>query len=434
MNPVYSVMILLCVIASIGMGFHVYSNTVLVRRSKLWFIAVYVCTALGAIAEYACSYMDIHPVNGSIHLAVKVLEFCITPLFPVLIAFGCGMEKRSRPVGILGLAHVILEIILAPFGKIIRFDEAGIYHRGEWYWLYIAVYTVSFFYMLIMFVNLSRRFRNRDLVTLFSALFSILCGVVPSVINSSIRTAFMGITITAIILYIYYEGLTMQDMAADILTKKHLLVSNQEKIIIGIADLIESRDVNTGTHVKHTAGYVKFLTNEAMKAGIYPETINAAFAERIIRAAPLHDIGKIAIPDSILLKPGKFTEEEFEIMKRHAPEGGRIVLSLLDGITDEESLRITFDVANYHHERWDGTGYPEGLSGENIPVCARIMAIADVYDALTMERVYKEAVSPAEALQIIEEASGKQFDPLLAPLFVRVMRERYLLIDGSKSI
>lgn len=423
MNPIYSVMILLCIITSLGMGFHVYFSSVISRWSKGWFISVYVCTALGAAAEFACCFMDVHPTARELHLAVKVLEFCITPVFPVLIAFACGMEKNARPLFILVLLHAALEIILSPFGKIIRIDNAGIYHRGEWYGIYIAVYTISFIYMLILFMNLSLRFRNRDLVTLFAAFVSVLCGVVPSLLHSNIRTSFFGIIITSVLLYIYYEGLSMQDMAEDILEKNRLIESRQDKVIIGIADLIESRDVNTGTHVKHTAAYVKLLAEAALKAGVYPETITDEYVEMLVRAAPLHDVGKISVPDSILLKSGKFTEEEFEIMKRHAPEGGRIVLTLLDGITDEESRRIAFEVANYHHERWDGTGYPSGLSGESIPVSARIMTIADVYDALTMERVYKEAVSAEEALKIIEEESGKQFDPNLASLFVKIMRE-----------
>ena len=133
----------------------------------------------------------------------------------------------------------------------------------------------------------------------------------------------------------------------------------------------------------------------------------------------MHDVGKILIPDSILLKPGRLTAEEFERMKAHATEGNKVVMEILNGITDEEYLSFASDIATYHHERWDGSGYPKGLKGEEIPLPARIMALADVYDALVSERCYKKAIPPEEAFKIIEEESGSHFDPLLVEVFLR---------------
>jgi putative two-component system response regulator len=143
-----------------------------------------------------------------------------------------------------------------------------------------------------------------------------------------------------------------------------------------------------------------------------------SFCRNIIKAAPMHDLGKIAVDDAVLRKPGRFTDEEYEKMKVHAAEGARIVHSVLDGTDDEEFHIIAENVAHYHHERWDGSGYPVGLSGTNIPLEARIMAIADVYDALVSKRVYKESMSFSEADSIIMNGMGRHFDPSLEQFYV----------------
>ena len=423
MDPIYTVIICECVIVSIGMIFHVHSNPVISDESKKWFTLVYFCTAIGAVSEFTSRYMDLYPSNNTLHLIVKVLEFCVTPMFPVLLAYGCGLRNKFRLALPIALAHAVIEIVLAPSGKIIMIGADGVYHRGDWYEIYIFFYFLSTIYLLTMLLELSRHFQKRDLSTIFTAFLCAMCAIGPSLINSSIRTSFLGITLSSVILYMYYEGLTMQDMSAEIEAKNKHIRESQESLIMGIADLIDCRDGSTGDHVKNTADYVKLLTDAAIQEGIYPEVIDEHFEEILVQAAPLHDIGKIAVPDSILQKPGRFTPEEYEIMKRHAPEGGRIVNDLLNGIADEEYSQIAFDVANYHHERWDGTGYPDGLKGEEIPVSARIMSIADVYDALIMERVYKKPYSKEKALEIIESECGQQFDPVLASLFVQIMRE-----------
>ena len=148
------------------------------------------------------------------------------------------------------------------------------------------------------------------------------------------------------------------------------------------------------------------------------------------RVAPLHDVGKIVVPDYILKKPGRLTPEEFEQMKRHASEGGRVVREVLNGVADEEYLSFASDVAACHHEKWNGKGYPNGLSGEDIPLPARIMAIADVYDALTSKRCYKEAMPPEKAFEIIREDAGTHFDPFLAEVFIN---HRNDFMDGGDA-
>ncbi|MBQ8116845.1 MAG: HD domain-containing protein [Lachnospiraceae bacterium] len=194
----------------------------------------------------------------------------------------------------------------------------------------------------------------------------------------------------------------------------------QYNIIVAMANLIESRDEDTGEHVKRTSWYVDTIARELAKDSPYKEQLTESYLDNLWKAAPLHDIGKIKVSDTILCKPGKLMPEEFETMKTHAAEGGKIVYETMHDIEEQDYVELAHDVAKYHHEKWNGSGYPEGLSGQDIPLCARIMAVADVFDALTSKRCYKEAMSVEEAYKIIEESSGTHFDPVVAEAFIRL--------------
>lgn len=210
------------------------------------------------------------------------------------------------------------------------------------------------------------------------------------------------------------------------------LIEMQNNTIIGMANLIESRDGDTGEHVKNTSLYVGMLAKEAQKNRYCSNILTDEYIEMLIKAAPMHDIGKIIVPDAILQKPGKLTVEEFEQMKAHALEGGRIVQEVLGGIEEQEYVDIASEVASGHHEKWDGTGYPFGLKESDIPVSARIMAIADVFDALVSKRCYKEAMPADVAFSIIEKDAGTHFDPVLAKMFVR-MKDEILKVQSSEN-
>lgn len=206
------------------------------------------------------------------------------------------------------------------------------------------------------------------------------------------------------------------NQSQEIQLQKERLISIQENTIISLSNLIEERDNDTGDHVLRTRDYVQLIATKAFLTGNFPElteeTINC-----YIKAAPMHDIGKIAVPDSILRKPGKLTPEEFDEIKKHTTKGEQIVKDVLK-FADEEYVKTAADIAAYHHEKYDGTGYPSGLKGNDIPLSARIMAIADVFDALVSPRCYKEPMSLEKAFGIIEESSGTHFDPVLAKLFL----------------
>ena len=200
-----------------------------------------------------------------------------------------------------------------------------------------------------------------------------------------------------------------------ILNKREKNMQNQ--LVFGMATMVEGRDNSTGGHIKRTSKVVELIVEEMAKD---PDvTFDNRFIQSVIKAAPMHDLGKVTVDDAVLRKPGKFTPEEFEQMKKHSPEGARIVKEILDGCGDEYFEQIAINVAHYHHERWDGSGYPCGLKGEEIPLEARIMAIADVYDALVSKRVYKDEFSFEQANQIILDNMGKQFDKGLEKYYLK---------------
>lgn len=202
----------------------------------------------------------------------------------------------------------------------------------------------------------------------------------------------------------------------EVAEKTEHIFNIQRKIVLGMATMIENRDNNTGGHVKRTSDIISILVDEIKKQKTV--MLEEQLAVDVIRAAPMHDLGKLQIDSNILCKPEKLTDEEYRIMKNHSIISGKMVMILLEGVEEEHFVKIAYNVARYHHERWDGKGYPEGLVGTMIPLEARIMAIADVYDALVSKRCYKEAMSFEQAKQIMCENMGKQFDPNLRQIFL----------------
>ncbi len=195
------------------------------------------------------------------------------------------------------------------------------------------------------------------------------------------------------------------------------LERTQQVAVFSLAKLAESRDNETGDHLDRIRAYARELTLELLARGIFPETINPGFVAAIYESSPLHDIGKVGIPDQILLKPGKLTPQEFELMKNHTLIGGDTLRAADREAGQNSFLAMGRDIAYYHHEKYDGSGYPFGLSGEEIPLAARIVALADVYDALSSKRPYKEPFSHEKSCAIILESGDRHFDPRVVEAF-----------------
>ncbi|MBO4901262.1 MAG: HD domain-containing protein [Lachnospiraceae bacterium] len=209
----------------------------------------------------------------------------------------------------------------------------------------------------------------------------------------------------------------------DVRQKGEEIAKIQNGLIYVLADIVESRDQNTGDHVRKTAAYVELIMKQMKKEGICADMLTDAYVDDIVNSAPLHDIGKIKVPDAILNKPGRLTDDEFTVMKTHTSAGSEIISGAMALVSDSRYLKEAKNLAAYHHEKWDGTGYPTGLKGEEIPLSARVMAVADVFDALLSKRSYKDPFTFEQAMDIIKEGSGKHFDPQIVQAFVDVSEE-----------
>lgn len=198
------------------------------------------------------------------------------------------------------------------------------------------------------------------------------------------------------------------------------LRQTQDVIIQNMGVMAECRDPETGGHIKRTQGYVRVLAERLRTWPKFKELLSPATIELLYKSAPLHDIGKVAIADSILLKPGKLTPEEFDEMKKHTHYGRDVIMRCEKDLPYESFLDVAREIAYSHHEKWDGSGYPQGLAGDGIPVAGRIMALADVYDALVSKRVYKPPFPHAKAVTIIREGRGQHFDPDMVDAFLGI--------------
>lgn len=203
----------------------------------------------------------------------------------------------------------------------------------------------------------------------------------------------------------------------------------QDAIITALAKLSEYRDPETGAHLLRLKKYCGLICNELTNNPAYREKVTPTFTVDLIRSSPLHDIGKVGIPDAILKKPGKLTGEEFEIMKSHAGIGGDTLRAVYDQYPSQSFIKCGMDVAYCHHEKWNGSGYPQGLKGEAIPLAARILALVDVYDALTCRRVYKAPFPREKAKAIILEGSGEHFDPNIVKAFLSIENDFYQIAE-----
>lgn len=214
--------------------------------------------------------------------------------------------------------------------------------------------------------------------------------------------------------------------------KSEAIARMQSNLIMVLADLVESRDKFTGDHVRNTATYARIIMNQMRREGIYADVLTNEFISNVYQSAPLHDVGKIAVSDAILNKPGRLTEEEFQIMKNHTLAGQEILEKAKSAVSESSYLDEAQRLAAYHHEKWNGTGYPYGLAGEDIPLSARIMAVADVFDALVSKRSYKEGFPVEKAFAIIEEGIGTHFDPQVARAFLHAQDKARAVAEEAK--
>jgi len=425
----YTASTILLVLLMVTMGIHVLNYSEFEKKQKGWFVATFAAITFCALAEYAiqCGYYD---DAFRIPLTIlTVLQFAVAPSFAMLFAGALGMKKQGVIVAIWFGVCLLIGIICAPFRLVIDFDAVTGYKRGPAFLIYEITYFACLAYLIVVLILVSRKFHHRDIATIIMVFVLMAVGIAIMSIYE-LHVGYITVGVCACISYLYYSDLVQQDTKVKLMEKQQNLADMQAQIIGRLANLIEGRDTETGEHVARTSAYVKTLAEDAILDGLYIDQIDEHYIELLTLLSPLHDVGKILISDQILRKPGRLTPEEFEEIKKHAAHGGRIVIQILDNIADEEYVHFATDIALYHHERWDGKGYPKQLKAEEIPLSARIMAIADVFDALVSKRCYKEAMSVDEAFDTIKEESGTHFDPYLVNVFLK-HKKKYAEINSS---
>ncbi|MCR5798464.1 MAG: HD domain-containing protein [Lachnospiraceae bacterium] len=241
-------------------------------------------------------------------------------------------------------------------------------------------------------------------------------------------------------LYLAFLKMTEDSMGymEEIKEKTETITKMQGALIMVLADMVENRDENTGQHIHKTAAYVEIILKKMRSMGLHKDILTDEYISNVVLSAPLHDIGKIQVSDLVLRKPGKLNDEEYEKMKTHTTAGMVVIDRVIKQVPDSGYLYEARDLAHYHHEKWDGSGYPEGISGEDIPLSARVMAVADVFDALVSERVYKKGFSIEKSLEIIKKDAGTHFDPQVVEAFLAAEDEvreveRRFKEEGSKE-
>lgn len=423
--------IILTELMMIAMTLHVITYSGFNKNQKTWYILTFASIMICALCEFFvhCGYYD---VKFKIPLTIiTVIQFSLAPLLGVYFTGALGMHKQAQMASYFFSLNFFVEVILAPFGLVFVFDNEG-YHRGDFFIIYEVFYFISLIYLVVSMVIVGNRFRHRDFFTIAMVFVILVAGIIPMTI-SKINITYIAIAICASLCYIYYNDLVQQDTKASLIQNEKKIQEMQEHMISGLANLIENRDFDTGEHVYRTSMYVKRLAECARQENIYSNEIDDRFITLLGTLAPMHDIGKIVVTDSILRKPGKLTKEEYEEMKKHASLGGRVIKDVLNGVTDEDYLKFACDIVTYHHEHWDGSGYPNGLKERDIPLSARIMAIADVFDALISERCYKKPIPIDEAIKEIEKEAGTHFDPELIKVFLKYKDDFITISTKSKN-
>ena len=262
---------------------------------------------------------------------------------------------------------------------------------------------------LLSFAGCWRCIEKNKRLNMLTYLLMFSTGIIVQMLYPQALISSISLTIIALGIYLNLENPTVKELA-----RYH------DEMVMGFATLVENKDGSTGGHIKRTTTYVMLLTEELRRRGYYREVLTKDYVENLRHSAPMHDIGKISVPDAILQKPGKLTEEEFQKIKQHTVNGGRIIRETFGHLTDKQYTEMAYEVARFHHEKWNGNGYPDGLKEEEIPLCARIMAIADVFDAVSEKRCYREAMPLDKCFEIIKKGSGTDFDPFLTEMFLEI--------------
>ena len=366
------------------------------------------------LTAYTVNHLDqVHKlVNQIFHLFFLLgLDSCIFVLFLYMLSTTIGLPERKSKRYLLYspfIANVILVIVYIPE---LQYIEGKItnYSMGMSAYTCFAMAAIYTVLSIGIFFGYWRYIEQQKRGNVFTYLLLLAGITIYQMIYPQSLISSLAVTLIIIGIYMNQENPTVLELA-----------HYHDEMIMGFATLVENKDGSTGGHIKRTTLYVKLLAEELRKRGYYKDILTKDYVKNLCMAAPMHDIGKISVPDVVLQKPGKLTEEEYEKMKLHTSNGGTIVRKTFGHLENEQYTEMAYQVARYHHEKWNGKGYPDGLKEKEIPLCARITAIADVFDAVSEHRCYRPAMPLEQCFEIIQKGSGQDFDPVLAEVFLDI--------------
>lgn len=376
------------------------------------FVVAEIAVLFDAITACTVNYLNEVPrvVNLAVHLGMFVsYELFISLLcwYWVSVTVGIPKNRWLRMAGMLPvILSVTLTILYLPQLSFLQ-GNATNYSMGiSVYACFISVAVHALFSVVFIAIN-RNRIPKRKMGGLVTTLVFIVIILTIQIVFPESLVSCMAITLIMISVYLNMENPAI-----------HGLEYYHNEMVMGFATLIENKDDSTGGHIRRTSAYALLIADAMSKNRKYRNIINQDYLNSLSKAAPMHDIGKIGVPDAVLQKPGKLSEEEFEIIKQHPVMGGRIVKKTFGHLFDEGYETMAYDVAMYHHEKWNGKGYPMGLKGTEIPLSARIVAVADVFDAVSAKRCYRDAPPLDECFRIIQNGRGTDFDPEVVDAFM----------------
>lgn len=372
------------------------------------------CVSFDCATAYTVNHLDtVNPfLNLMLHLLFLLcIDSVVFGLF-VYVLHITDVHPQRRIVKFLVLLPFVVNIIAVVLNIGSLEYIHGVYTN---YSMGISVYTCFSMVILytlmtvIVFFTRIRHIESHKRRCIIIYVLVSLTGMTIQFFNPEYLITSIGVTVMILGIYLSYEDPALKELS-----------EYYSETVMSFANLVENRDSSTGDHIKRTTQYVRLIAQNLQKRGYYKDILTKDFISDMEKAAPLHDIGKISVPDAVLQKPGRLTDEEFAVMKKHAENGGTIIRESFEKLGNDEYTEMAYEVARYHHEKWNGRGYPEGLSGEKIPLCARIMAVADVFDAVSEKRCYRDAMPLEQCFDIIRKGTGEDFDPLIAKVFLEI--------------
>jgi len=362
--------------------------------------------------------------NMILHLLFLLsLDTFIVLVYIYMLYITQGIPQSKKMKGMIFLPYIVNVIMVVVNIPDLEY-RAGVVTNYSMGWSAYTCFAMALIYIALSLINFTGRWVyiendkrwNVIIYLLIMAAVTIFQTIYPEILLTSL-------SVTVILLGMYIR---QEDPAVSQIKNYH------EEMIMGFATLVENKDGSTGGHIKRTSDYVRLLVEELRRRGHYKSALTKDYVNDLYLAAPMHDIGKIAVPDAVLQKPGKLTAEEFEIMKQHTTKGGTIIRETFGHLGNKSYTQMAYQVAKFHHEKWNGAGYPKGLEGDEIPLCARIMAVADVFDAVSEKRCYRDAMPLDKCFEIIAGGSGTDFDPVIAEAFLGIREKVEQIHNGTK--